>query len=45
MVTGRAVDYLQPPSAEEVDAEIAGNTAAAEEAERLWKRGQRLLAG
>jgi len=30
---------------EEVEAEIAGNTAAAEEAERLWKRGQGLLAG
>ena len=30
---------------EEIDAEIEANTAAAEEAERLWRRGQDLLSG
>jgi len=30
---------------EEIEAEIASNTAAADEAERLWKRRQGLLAG
>ncbi|MDQ1360252.1 MAG: hypothetical protein QOJ44_629 [Acidimicrobiaceae bacterium] len=39
-----ALDYYADLP-EEIDAEIAANTAATEEAETLWRRRQQLLAG